>query len=730
MLHLSPMPRVVQRLPVLTSVALLWFLTALPVTRALGQSGTEIIRGRVFGPDSLPIGQADVLVTGLATQSAQTTRTDTRGVYTVLFANPEGEYVVAVRKIGYVSSVFRLSRTGVSSVMGLDVYLKSGIRQLDTIAVSAGRTAVIAEKPPAIGESGSGTLADALFLADPSKLMDLILSLPGIYATDSGFSVMGAASDQNRVTLDGANFRGGDLPPDAVSSMRVITSSADPAQGGFAGATTASTLKGGTDIFTATVRGTNSNRTLTWADPEWSQPIPRLIATSGTMSGPIKKGVARYNVSWSGTDRGTDWFSLLDPRAPLLAQQGIVLDTVVALTSALTRLGIPLSQSNIPRTVESRSASTTEVFDFTPTATTSIRFSHGGNWSSGVSGVTTISAFPTRATHSSFSSQFLSLRVSGYVHGLLNELSSSVDLYHNRQNPYSQLPSASVRVGTNFDDGHTGFASLAFGGGSGASSDDEVSGTTQDELSWLPKNGAHKLKVGGSIDFDHDRSFSFAGPLLGSYTYLSMADLLNNQPASYDRVLVTTPQPNRGNQYGVWVGDEWTASKALQLQGGLRFDFADPITKPVYNPVADSVFGIRTDRIPNDVGISPRLGFSWSSKARRGQGSPSGASSLGGLSAATLASLPPELVMSLIGVQRSSTLPGIGVSGSLGAYRGVTSISTIGDFVQATGVGTRVTLSCVGAAVPTPNWATLTAGPTACADGTFGAPSTFSIERP
>ncbi len=102
---------------------------------------------------------------------------------------------------------------------------------------------------------------------------------------------------------------------------------------------------------------------------------------------------------------------------------------------------------------------------------------------------------------------------------------------------------------------------------------------------------------------------------------------------------------------------------------------------------------------------------------------------MGGLSAQTISSMSPEMVSSIVSMQRASTLPGIGVSGTFGAYRGTVGGNTIAELVESTGLpGTRVTLSCVGAAVPVPDWSTMTEGPTACADGTTG--TTFSIARP
>jgi hypothetical protein len=704
---------------------------ALPVAVVQAQATTEIIRGRVFGRDSIPIADAEVMVTGLATNAMQKTRTDRSGVYTLLFPNPEGDYVVAVRKLGYTSSAFRLTRVGISSLLGRDVYLQS-IRMLDTVLVT-GDAAGQSGQRRSVGEMSSNEIADAMFLADPANLMALILSLPGVTAVgDSSFSVLGASSSQNLSSLDGAFFRGGALPPDAVSSVRVITSSADPARGGFAGGNTSSALRGGTDIFEMTIRGSTANRTLAWSDPDWPNPVPRTFNQSGSAGGPIKKGKAKFNVSWSFNDRNADWYTLLSPRASLLSQQGIVLDTVNAVTRQLNTLGVPLTVGGIPRTSNNRGISTTEVFDFTPSATSSIRVSHSFNASDGVGSNTgpLLSAFPTRANRNGFQSDFFAVKASGYVHGFLNELTSSVNIYTDHSDPFTNIPSASVRVGTDFSDGRTGFGTLGFGGGSGTYYEYSVYGELIDELSWLPKSGAHKLKVGGRLSFDRSKFYFFpSSSLLGSYTYLSTADLAANRPASYDRLIVPNARNTRGQYSSLWVGEEWTASKAWQFQGGVRLDFSRPLVTPRYNPVADSLFGIRTDKVPNDVGMSPRFGFSWSSKDRRGQGTASGSSSLGGLSASQISMMPQEMVMSMLASQRTNTLPGVGVNGTIGAYRGVTSSFTMGDLIESTGLpGARIALSCVGAAVPIPDWHTMTEGPTQCADGTSG--SAFAILSP
>jgi|GEM_PF-1910154 len=710
---LPPLPMIGRAVRLLLAALLAVGLSAsAAVVRA--QSGTEIIRGRVLGPDGTGLAGAEVQVTGLGSQINQRTRTDQRGAFTVLFTNPEAEYLVAVRKIGFTSTAQRLSRVGISNLLNIDITLRAAAQMLNTVTVAANEEQGV---PRAVGEVASGDLAEALFLADPSNLMQLLLSIPGIGTLFDST----AAQSLSTTTLDGANFRGRDLPPDALASARGISSSADPARGGFSGGNVSATLRGGTDIFAATIRGNATEPSaMAWSDPAWTRPLTTSLNSSGTVNGPIVKGKMRYNVSWNAGHRSTDWFSLLVPRADVLAQQGVTLDTVFAVRDALTSLGVPLTSSAIPSRQGGGNFTISDVIDFAPSATTSIRVSHNGNWSSGVSDATNVSAYPTRATRNGFSAQQFGIRASGFIKGLLNELTISHNAASDHTDPYLSLPSANVRVGTSFSDGRSGLSNLQFGGGSGNSYDRSTGTEIIHELSWLPKNGSHKVKIGGR--FSADRSDSFFPselPLQGRYTYLTIADLEANRPASYDRVLNTPTRKTRGTNSSVWIGDEWVVSKAWQVQTGLRFDLSNPETEPQYNAKVDSVFGIRTDRIPNDVGISPRLGFSWASKARLGRNAPGGSATLGGMSAGQMQMMSPALISSLIEMERSgaSTLPGIGVTGTIGAFRGVTNPSTIADYVASTGLNTRVVLSCVGTAVPIPDWGTLTEGPAQCANG-------------
>lgn len=659
---------------------------------------------------------------------SQSTHTDAHGAFTIIFADAEGEYLVSFRHLGFKARVIRLSRVSMSAVLEAKVVLEPASQELDPIVVRAERTP---GATGAIGEGAASALADSLLVDDPARLMDLLLSIPGVTTFgDSAFSVMGASSEQNVTTLEGVTVSDASLPPDALAATRIVTSSADPARGGFAGGNIVQTLRGGTDEFTATLRVRGSNRGLVWNDPQWQRPVSRPISHSGRASGPLIPQRLRYSVSWSVDDNASEWLSLLRPRASQLSQEGVALDSVTAVTSTLQSLGVPTSLAGGPRDADSRGYRTSEVLDFTPSATTSLRVSHTGRWSNTVGSGSSLLSFPTRVNATGNTAQSLSIRSTFLIHGLINNFTTGASFRRDHSDPFTLLPGGSVRVGTDFSDGRTALQTLSFGGGNGARYQNSWSGEATDEISWIPAGGKHRIKVGGRLGFNRSRNFDFAGsPLLGTYAYLTLADLQANRPASYERVLATTARNTRATQASWWIGDEWRASDAWQWQGGIRFDRAMPGTLPRYNPAVDAAFGIRTDRVPGNIGWSPRLGFTWTSRRRRGERSTGRPSTLGGLSARELASMPRALVSRLVALQRARTLPGIGVSGTIGAYRGTVSTGSLAQLVESTGLpGTRITLSCVGDAVPIPDWSSMTEGPSVCADGSTG--TLYSTAQP
>ncbi|HEY3935658.1 MAG TPA: carboxypeptidase regulatory-like domain-containing protein [Gemmatimonadales bacterium] len=695
---------------------------------ARGQSTTEIVRGKITGVDGKPIPQVSVTITGLLTQTSLNVPTNDKGIYTALFPNGEGDYLVNIRKIGFAPYNTRVTRTGLSTVLVADVTLKELAFQLDTINVAAKRLLPGADQT-SVGGITNDLLSGALFSLDPSDLIALAAQIPGVLSSgDSAFSVLGSGNNANASTLDGAKFNGGNVPPDMISGSRLVQTSADPGVGNFSGGLTQSIARGGTDLFAMTARGTFADHHTAWADPAWPRPIAQIGTTSGTIGGPIVKKRLHYQGSWNVRDNESDVFSLLDPPQSIISQYGLVGDTISAISSALHQLGVPATAGGLSSSNHGRSYNSSLVLDWTPKGTTALRITQSGFWGNNSSPGAAPYSYPSQGQSSSNNFQFVTAKLTGYVHGFLDELNTTLNYSNFSSDPFLQLPSASVRVGTVYDDGHTGLGTVSFGGGSGVNRSTSYDLEARNEFSWIAGSGKHRIKIGQDVDQSWNSNYS-SGNQFGSYTYQTLADLEANRPASYNLTLSSFERSSHGAEVSAWIGDEWSASKAWQFQGGLRYDAAIPGTVPLLNPAVQQEFGLETDRIPHSRLFTPRLGFSWASAKRRGMGSSSGQNgpiALGNLPA----NLPPEFIQALLGTPRGSTAPGWAVTGSIGAYGSPLDNGNIASLIDQTGLpDTRRVLNCVGDVTPIPDWNAITnAPPTSCIGG--GGVSTFASDAP
>ncbi|MFN2567398.1 MAG: hypothetical protein ABR499_20570, partial [Gemmatimonadaceae bacterium] len=112
---------------------------------------------------------------------------------------------------------------------------------------------------------------------------------------------------------------------------------------------------------------------------------------------------------------------------------------------------------------------------------------------------------------------------------------------------------------------------------------------------------------------------------------------------------------------------------------------------------AERLFGVRNDRLPNRVSISPRVGFSW------GYG------------------VAPQIA----GFEGAARGPRAVVRGGIGVFQNTPNAGMVGAAIENTGLPSAVQqLTCVGPATPVPDWDAYAADPSLipdrCADGTTG----------
>src|SRR5213595_1996500 len=185
------------------------FAIAAPLHAQVGSS-TDIIMGRVVGPDSQPVAGARIMIVSVTTQATKTTQTRPDGRFTVLFRDGGGQYRLLVTFLGFRPANLTIQRQADEDRLVVTVRMSANPQQLSTVQVR-GRS-----NTPAPGASSAGgserTFPPQLLERMPINPGDLEATatlVPGVVAvgaTDStraSFSVAGQPSSQNNITVDG-----------------------------------------------------------------------------------------------------------------------------------------------------------------------------------------------------------------------------------------------------------------------------------------------------------------------------------------------------------------------------------------------------------------------------------------------------------------------------------------------------------------------------------------------
>ena len=693
-----------RRLLLLAAVVL---TAALALPRSLAAQ-VDVIRGRVTGADSLPIENARVTVTSISGNVQRTTRTDRNGRFTATFPNGDGDYMVSIAAIGHVARTFEVKRTADQEILVADARLSRIVQELDTIQIQSAARVNRNDNPPDISGTEIPINLSTLPLDVLGDLAAMAASLPGVMfipgvdgAADA-FSVLGLDPEQNSTTLNGMPFGASSLPRDAGVGMSLVTTPYDVSRGGFSGGQLSLRSSSGNNFQRRGMSFNLQAPELQWSDRA-AQALGREytnLSLSGVAAGPIKRNEVFYNVSYEIGRRAGDLRTLLNTGPVGLQTAGVASDSVARLLGILGQENLPASVGGSPSDRISDNGRVFGSIDWSPPNSTSgsaYNISFNGNVTrqnpSGGGTTQLPSVYGDQTTRSGS----VQARHSGYFRGLLTETSASVNLNLRESEPFLSLPSGRVRVNSTFDDGTNGVTSLSFGGSpSLSSSGRDVGAGFMNTLSWFSNDNKHRLKLTSELRYTGN-SQEQRNNLLGTFSFASLADLEADQPSSFTRQLSIRRRSSQGFVGGISLGDSWRKSQDFQLQYGLRLDANHFMSQPLYNPAVEATFGERNDRVPNQLYVSPRIGFSWT---------------LGDASQIT-------------GFEGAVRGPRAVVRGGVGLFQNTPNVGTISQAVENTGLPSSVQqLNCVGIAAPIPDWALYMTNPELvpdrCADGSAG----------
>jgi hypothetical protein len=691
------------------------FAALLSVVASPALAQADVIRGRVTGPDSVPIENVVVTATTLSGNVSRTARTDKQGRYTITFPNGEGDYMVNFAALGFAAKRFQVKRISDEDILIADARLQRVNQVLDAVEVVGER-----QRPNRNQNNQPDASGTERIIANnevPANLMGdlaaMAASLPGVTSAtnedgSNGYSVLGLGADQNNATLNGMSFGGANLPRDASVSTSLVTSPYDVSRGGFSGAQMNIRSRPGSNFIARTGSLNFDSPGMQWTDRAVKSLGQEYTSASlgGLVSGPLVFDKAFYNLSYQLGRRSNDFQTLSSADTEGLLAAGVSSQTRDTVQKYSGLFGIPVG-----RLREDRIGDNGLIFgsiDFTSPSGTSgraLNLAFNGGWGKqtpATGSATELPSFSGDRTNWRFGVQGRHSNFFGV--GILTETSLGVNASKNYSEPYLELPAGRVRATSSFADGTSAVQTLSFGGNQGLNTSISSLGLgAQNQLSWFSKNNKHRLRL--TSELRHETADQLlALNTLGTFTYNSLADLQANAPSSFSRSLSPRARDISQLTGAVSLGDSYRRTDRLQFTYGLRVDGTQYLNAPTLNPELATLFGVRNDALPNRFYASPRLGFSWS------------------YGTATQ-------IASFFGAQRG---PRAVVRGGIGVFQNLPGTNLVGSALDNTGLPSAVQqITCVGSATPIPNWAAYAANaaaiPAACAGA---APPAFSSAAP
>ncbi|MEP6618600.1 MAG: carboxypeptidase-like regulatory domain-containing protein [bacterium] len=671
----------------------------------------EIIQGTITGAGAKPVQGAEVIATRAPDRAFQSAHTDAAGKYVIDWPEGTGDYLVHVSAAGYEPFRKRATRTASDSILIVDAGLSPVEKAQQLAAVVTTARKPKPSRDPAFGpdvgaaEQLSGGMVGKLAPDVAGDLSAIAATLPGVMPTSGGISVLGLGADQNSTTLNGMAFQGADIPRDANTRVRVSTSAYDPSRGWFSGANTNVELAPGT-LF----GGRRSHVTLDAPALQYTDPVSARLGqrfTSGQVSlgedGELVEDKWYYNLGVQGGRRVAPVASLLTADADLLRHAGLASDSASRLLGLLNTAGVPLSLGNTSANAVTDNLSFIGRFDHTPfdpvtlgAAKTTWGFTTYGKVSRTNALGFSPTATPAHGGESANEIGSLQAQYSTFFGAdYLADVRSSLSFTHDRTSPYASLPDGRVRI----ESDNAGISSAQFGG-NGALVNDAKRWTWENasDIQFYASNTpAHRVKLSTDLRLDGYSIAATPNPL-GTFAYNSLSDLAANTPASFTRTL-NGPQ-REGAEWNAFValGDLWRVNPSWQLLYGARIEGNAFTSAPAHNAQVEQLFGARTDVAPGGIHVSPRLGFTYNKSAQ----------------------VRNSVIQQNLG-RFTGTTPGV-LRGGIGEFRGLTPAGLLSNALVTTGLpAAQSRLSCIGSAVPRPDWRAYQTNsgsiPTSCAGG-------------
>lgn len=622
--------------------ALILVLVSTAATAA-AQGTTGSFSGFVTDPSGAAVPGATVTVRHVDTDQRRVIVTDVDGRYRAPSLVP-GKYEITVELQGFQTAQYTDLSLNVGQESAVDVKLTLG--GVDERVVVTGETMIVNTR-----QSSVASLVDEKQIRElPLNGRDfsqLTLLQPGVIASpttqrqvDRGMgtqvSIAGSRPNQVSYQLDGTDINsqgngspgsaaGGQLGVETVREFQVLVNNYSAEYGRSSGGIVTAVTRSGTNQFRGTgfefVRNSRFD-SKNFFDPPGSE-IPPLERNQfgGYVGGPILRDRTFFFASYEGLrqDRGLTTVA----NVPSLATRNRT-DINAATRPYLLLYPLPNGRDNGQSAVY-----TAEVVEPTRenyfvgkvdhNLSASQSFSARVTWDK--ASVTVPQAIPLFSTETRTKAQFL---VAEHKWVLSSSLLNTIKVAWNKSFEQTiAVDNVGVSPTLFFIPG-TQFGALGVTGLNGIGTDtntptfiDLKSLQIVQSLTWA--RGKHNVKAGVNLTRwfnDQDSSFTIGG----NYSFTSINNFINNIPGTYEGQAPgsSTDRKWRQNLVGLFAQDDWSISRRLTINAGVRYEF---ITTPkelggrmASMPDLQASSTVDTGKIfenPSLRNIAPRGGFAW-----------------------------------------------------------------------------------------------------------------------
>ncbi len=615
-----------------TVAASLALVTGAPA-RLLAQGVTTgAVSGTVTDPNGAPIEGAQVQLRNSKTGFSAGGMTRATGQYSIQGVEPDADYSVTVRRIGFRPAAKDNIRVSLGQASKQDFSLEQQSTVLETVTVSGATSAII--NPT---KTGTGTtVSDSALRRLPTlnrNFADFVSLVPQVSTVTGFLSGGGVNVRQNAIQIDGA--AAGDLfglgttgqpgsqanaksiPLDAVKEYQVLLSPFDIRQGNFGGLLINAVTKSGTNEFHGSVYGYTRNQNLTRSRPYLFDFLQQQYGAA--IGGPILKdkvffffsmenqkqrnpqvspyvGSSDSTVSRSAVTRlqdimatqyafgdigGGDRVLLQNPNRNIFAR----IDAYLPLN---TRLVLRHNYSAADRTnAPPRSVATAASPSF---------------------GLSSNSYLFSSKTHSSVA-EFLT----NLPGGIFNELLLNKTTIRDFRTVPLRAPQITV---LGFSRPGAGNSRIIFGTDASSQGNSLDQDTFEITENFTVPFRSHAITI-GTKDLFYKPVNLFAQNSLGSWQFADTTALKNGTANNYQ---VSAPAPTdpakglatfRASLLSYYVQDVWQVTPTFTFTAGARWDKPHFKDTPPLNPSVLTDYNRSTNAMPNETQFSPRVGFNW-----------------------------------------------------------------------------------------------------------------------